>query len=68
MARISLTAEKQICSNTFGFSCAVLDCSSATSAEDFYSEIAASDSRKGQIQPPKSRAESVCAVQGKLMW
>lgn len=65
MAHILLTAEKQICANTFDLPCAVLDCSSMTSVEDFYSKIAASDSRKGQIQPPRSRAGSVCTVQGK---
>ncbi|EYE92962.1 uncharacterized protein EURHEDRAFT_414911 [Aspergillus ruber CBS 135680] len=47
-----------ICSNKFGLSCAVLDCSSVTSVEDFCNGIAASDSCKGQIQPPGSRAES----------
>jgi hypothetical protein len=47
-----------ICANTFDLPCAVLDCSSMTSVEDFYSKIAASDSRKGQIQPPRSRAGS----------
>lgn len=58
-----LISEKKICSNKFDFSCAVLDCSSVTSMEDFCNEIAASDSRKGQVQPPRSRAESVCTVQ-----
>lgn len=61
MLRLLIGGE-QICSNTFDLSSAVLDCSSATSVEDFCNEIVTSDSRKGQVQPPRSRAESVSMV------
>lgn len=51
--------------HTFNFPCAVLDCSSATSVEDFWDEILVADSRKDQVQvhqSSRSRAESVCII------
>jgi hypothetical protein len=51
-----------ICSSVFGRTCKILECSSTTSLEDFYSEVLVSDVSKANApySRPRKGAESVC--------
>ncbi|PWY65574.1 hypothetical protein BO70DRAFT_185534 [Aspergillus heteromorphus CBS 117.55] len=51
-----------ICTNTFGLSYTILDCSSATSYDDFCAELLPPDIVKGHVRPSRSRMTTESSV------